>query len=153
MTTKKVTRKISNKTRKNYTSNKKNYNYSDQNILCMFFQMLNTTKLYHWRTLSYPQHIATDSLYSDLNSKIDEFVEVLLGKNGRRVNLTSQKSIPLKDFNNINDFKREIENYKLFLINMNSNSILNNSSNTDLLNIRDEILGLLNKFTYLITFK
>ena len=38
-------------------------------------------------------------------------------------------------------------------IGMSNDEILKNGSNTDLLNVRDEILGHLNQFTYLLTFK
>lgn len=136
-------------TRKN---NKSNKSIPQQKIVLTFLQMLNTVKLFHWQTHSYSQHIATDTLYTDLNSLIDQFVEIMLGKEGNRVNLTKQKSIPLAgfDYTNINGFKKDIENYKKFLINMN---FINTTNNSDLLNIRDEILGLLNKFTYLLTFE
>ncbi len=36
---------------------------------------------------------------------------------------------------------------------MNKDAGLNITNNSDLLNIRDEILGNLNQFTYLLTFK
>ena len=36
---------------------------------------------------------------------------------------------------------------------MSKDSELNTTGNSDLLNIRDEILGNLNQFTYLLTFK
>lgn len=121
-----------------------------QKIVSTFLQMLNTVKLYHWKTSSYSQHIASDTLYADLNTSIDQFVEIMLGKEGNRVNLTGQKTIPLLDYTNVNDFKKEIEKYKKFLINM---SFVNITNNSDLLNSRDEILGLLNKFTYLLTFE
>jgi hypothetical protein len=121
-----------------------------QKIVVMFLQMLNTVKLYHWKTSSYSQHIATDTLYADLNASIDQFVEIMLGKEGSRVNLTGQKTIPLLDYTNVNDFKKEIEKYKKFLIDM---TFVNITNNSDLLNTRDEILGLLNKFTYLLTFE
>jgi len=121
-----------------------------QKIVVIFLQMLNTVKLYHWKTNSYSQHIATDTLYADLNASIDQFVEIMLGKEGSRVNLTGQKNIPLLDYTNVNDFKKEIEKYKKFLIDM---SFVNITNNSDLLNTRDEILGLLNKFTYLLTFE
>ena len=49
-------------------------------IVSMFLKMLNTTKLYHWRTYSYATHEATDNLYADLNKYVDEFVEVMMGK-------------------------------------------------------------------------
>ena len=129
------------------------YKYNPENIVTMFLQMLNTVKLYHWKTYSHSQHKATDELYANLNSNIDTFVETLLGKKGGRVNLVKQKTLPLLAIENINDFKNEITQYKNFLINMSKDSELNTSSNSDLMNIRDEILGNLNQFTYLLTFK
>jgi hypothetical protein len=144
-----------NKTRKNRTMNKHtNKNkYSHQHIVSMFLQMLNTVKLYHWKTTSFAQHKATDELYSQLNESIDTFVETMLGKNGSRVNLTGTKNIPLLDYTELSGFKKEVEQYKHYLIGMTNDAILKNGSNTDLLNIRDEILGHLNQFTYLLTFK
>lgn len=127
--------------------------YTQQKIVTMFLQMLNTVKLYHWKTTSYSQHKATDELYSNLNENIDTFVEIMLGKKGDRVNLTGQKYIPLLDYTNLSDFKHEVEKYKTFLINMNMDAGLNITNNSDLLNVRDEILGNLNQFTYLLTFK
>lgn len=127
--------------------------YTQQTIVTMFLQMLNTVKLYHWKTHSYSQHKASDKLYSNLNDNIDSFVEVMLGKKGNRVDLVGTKSIPLSDYNSEKDFGNEIEKYKNFLINMNNDVGINITNNSDLLNIRDEILGNLNQFTYLFTFK
>ena len=127
--------------------------YSHQSIVTMFLQMLNTVKLYHWKTSSYAQHKATDDLYSNLNESIDTFVEIMLGKDGSRVNLTGTKSIPLMDYTDISDFKKEIEKYKAFLVGMGSDAALSVGVNSDLMNTRDEILGQLNQFTYLLTFK
>uniref|UniRef100_A0A6C0I6Q4 Ferritin/DPS protein domain-containing protein n=1 Tax=viral metagenome TaxID=1070528 RepID=A0A6C0I6Q4_9ZZZZ len=132
---------------------KSNKTYSHQNIVSMFLQMLNTVKLYHWKTTSYAEHKATDELYSKLNESIDTFVETMLGKTGSRVNLTNTRSIPLLDYTDLNHFKKAVEIAKQFLINMGTDAILKSNTNTDLLNIRDEILGHLNQFTYLLTFK
>jgi hypothetical protein len=137
-------------TRKMYSSSNK---YSQQHIVLMFLQMLNTVKLYHWKTSSYAMHKATDDLYSNLNSSIDSFVEIMLGKTGGRVNLTGSKTLPLLDYTDVSGFKKEIEMYKNFLIGLSSDSGYDTKKNTDLLNVRDEILGHLNQFTYLITFK
>jgi len=123
--------------------------YSHANLVLMFLRMLNTVKLYHWKTTSHSQHKATDELYTNLNESIDSFVEIMLGKDGSRVNLTSVKSIPLHDYTNLSDFKQEVDMYKEYLINLQ----VNTKKDTDLLNIRDEILGHLNQFTYLLTFK
>ena len=127
--------------------------YSHQHIVSMFLQMLNTVKLYHWKTTSFAQHKATDELYSQLNESIDTFVETMLGKSGSRVNLTGTKSIPLLDYTELTNFKKEVEMYKDFFINMGNDTFFKTGANTDLLNIRDEILGHLNQFTYLLTFK
>ena len=150
MKTQSMSKKGANKTRR---FKGKIYKYNIENIVIMFLRMLNTVKLFHWRTFSYPEHKATDELYANLNSNIDTFVETMLGKTGGRINLVKQKTLPLLAIENINDFKKEITQYKNFLINMSKDSELNSTSNTDLMNIRDEILGNLNQFTYLLTFK
>ena len=110
-------------------------------------------KLYHWKTYSYATHQATDDLYSKLNGHMDSFVEIMLGKHGDRVNLTRVKSISLKDYTSVSDFKREILKFREFLIKLNTNKSMENLANTDLYNVRDEILGDINQFLYLLTFK
>jgi len=124
----------------------------EQQVILKFINILNTVKLYHWKTYSYATHKATDKLYSNLNEHIDNFVEVLLGKTGDRVNLTGTKSIPLKDFTSVEQLKREMDDFKGYLVSLNGNPALKSMSNSDLYNIRDEILGDVNQFLYLLTF-
>jgi DNA-binding ferritin-like protein len=119
-------------------------------IVHIFFEMLNTVKLYHWKTHSYAQHKATDELYERLNEHIDKFVEVLLGKDESRIKMIENK-ITIPDYSNVDDFKEKIYGYRDFLTNM--NSYFNQKKDTDLLNIRDEILGDINQFLYLMTFE
>ena len=127
-------------------------NYSHSKIVCTFLEMLNMVKLHHWKTYSFSTHKATDELYGDMNTNVDAFVEVLLGKAGTpRVNLVHTKSLPLYDFSSIGPFKQRIAEFKLYLEHMSKSPALMNDS--DLLNIRDELLGNLNKFTYLLTLK
>ena len=151
---------IKNKTAKNRSNRSNRSKYTTEHITLMFLQMLNTVKLFHWKTRSYAQHKATDDLYSNLNSSIDSFIEILLGKTGSRVNLSGVKHLPLHDFNNSVVFEQEIEMYKKYLIEMTNHtnhnivkSGLSEKQDTDLINVRDEILGHLNQFTYLLTFK
>ena len=126
----------------------------ESNVACKFLEMLNTIKLYHWKTHSYPAHKATDELYASLGGHIDKFIEILLGKAQNRITLRS-KHIPVKDIASEQEFKREIDAYKSYLVGLNNNKALASGgmSNTDLFNIRDEILGDLNQFLYLSTFK
>jgi len=124
----------------------------EEGIVIKFLEVLNTIKLYHWKTHSYAEHKATDDLHSKVGDNVDKFVEVLLGKCGNRVNLEHIKNISLKDFKNENEFKREMEEFKSFLVNLNLGSS-NEMTNSDLYNIRDEILADVNQFLYLMTFK
>lgn len=141
----------SNKSKKSNKSSNNKSSYSPEKIIILCLEMLNAVKLYHWKTFKYSEHKATDELYGELNDKIDEFVETLIGKTGKRINLTKASSIKLANFNDINNFKKLIENGKRYLINMSNASPYSSNENSDLLNIRDEILGILNKFTYLLT--
>lgn len=147
---KNVTRKIK-RVQKN--KNSPSHQAFEQKIVLTFLGMLNTVKLYHWKTNSYATHKATDELYSQLNESVDKFVEILLGKFGDRVNLTRVKSIPLHDFSSQEQFIKEITHYKEFLISLDDNNAMKSMLNTDLFNIRDEMLGNLNQLLYLLSFK
>lgn len=114
-----------------------------------FIEMINTVKLYHWNTHSFSQHKATDELHERLNEHVDKFVEVLLGKKEGRIQHLSER-IPLVNKHSKYDFKNKIYQYRDYLISM--NSCLDSDRDTDLLNIRDEILADLNQFLYLLTF-
>ena len=118
-------------------------------IVSFFMEMLTTIKLYHWKTHSYSQHKATDNLYESLQEHIDKFVEVMLGKGGSRVNMV-QKCLHIFDFRRSSDFKSQLLEYREFLLRM--NQFLDKTRDSDLLNIRDEILADVNQFLYLWTF-
>jgi DNA-binding ferritin-like protein len=131
-------------TRRNKRSAKRinKYNYSVNAVVATMTEMLHVVKLYHWRTHSYSEHKATDKLHEALSEQADSFVEKLLGSKNARANLTH---MPLHAYNTLPAFKRRIEYYKQYLKRMPA------SLGTDLLNIRDELLGSLNQFSYLLT--
>ena len=106
-------------------------------------------KLYHWKTRSYAQHKATDELYTKLNEHIDTFIEVLLGKDESRIQML-EKRIELIDSSNILEFKDRIYEYRDFLRSM--DVIFDKTRDSELLNIRDELLSDINQFLYLLTF-
>ena len=122
-------------------------------VSTVFLEMLLMVKLFHWKTTSYATHKATDELYTKLNANIDSFIEVLLGKTGSRIDLMSKSNIRLVDLSSQESLKREVEAFKGYLVGLNDNKALQTMSNTDLFNIRDTILGDLNQFLYLLTFK
>ena len=143
------TRRNRNRSRRSKSCKNINLKF-EQNIVMKFLEVLNTVKLYHWKTHSYPTHKATDELYDKLNGNIDEFVEVLLGKDESRIKLL-KKRVDLLDTTNAQDFKTKIYKYRDYLIEM--NEIFDAKEDTDLLSIRDEMLSNINQFLYLLTFK
>jgi DNA-binding ferritin-like protein len=142
-----------NGTRRLFTSNSSSLASFQKEITVVFLEMLLMVKLFHWKTTSYVTHKATDDLYTKLNANIDEFIEVLLGKSGFRTDLMSNKTIRLVDLSSAESLKREIEAFKGYLVSLNDNKAMKQMSNTDLYNIRDTLLGDMNQFLYLLTFK
>jgi len=137
---------------KRNTRKNKNHKHSfKEEIVKMFLVLLNMVKLYHWKTCSYAAHKASDELYDSLNKNIDKFVEIMLGKNNSRLNMKG-KSIKFSDPNTTIQIKKIIYNYR-DLLELKINKYINIKHNTDLLNIRDEILGNLNQFLYLLTLQ
>ena len=129
---------------------KKNNNKLKEDLVNLLLKLLIIIKVYHWKTKSYAEHKATDELYSSLNEHIDKFVEVLLGKNGSRLNMKG-KNIDIKDPSTTEELKKIIYEYRILLENK-LEKYIPLEGNTDLYNIRDEILGDLNQFLYLLTF-
>lgn len=125
----------------------------EKDVTVRFLEILLMVKLYHWKTSSYATHKATDELYTNLNANIDKFIEVLLGKAGNRINLMGKKNISLIDLNSPERLRNKINYFKSYLVSITTNPAIRLMANTDLLNIRDEILGNLNQFLYLLTFK
>jgi DNA-binding ferritin-like protein len=138
---------------KNHSGKSSSLNAFQKEITLVFLEMLMMVKLFHWKTTSYATHKATDELYTKLNANIDGFIEILLGKSGSRIDLMSNKTLKLVDLSSQESLKREVEIFKRYLVNLNENKAMLSMSNTDLFNIRDTILGDLNQFLYLLTFK
>lgn len=125
----------------------------EREITMKFFEMILLIKLYHWKTHSYATHKATDELYTKLNEHMDKFMEVLLGKTSMRIDLTRQKTLPLYDLSNIDELISKVNEFKRYLVNLDNHKAMRTMSNSDLFNIRDEILSDMNQFLYLLSFK
>jgi DNA-binding ferritin-like protein len=139
--------------KKNTRSTKRMSMSMNSAIVPTFLHMLNTVKLYHWKTTSFSTHKATDELYASLNEKLDHFVEVMLGKNemGGRAKLLNVSTLNLDVYSNNESFIKQIEIYKTYLLNLSNDTGFNILNNVDLLAIRDEIVADFNKFLYLLS--
>ena len=140
-------------TRRRKTSGTSSLTAFQKEITVVFLEMLMMIKLFHWKTTSFATHKATDELYTKLNTNMDAFIEILLGKSGSRIDLLNNKQIRLIDLTNQDALKREVVAFKGYLVSLNDNKAMLTMSNTDLFSIRDTILGDLNQLLYLLTFK
>lgn len=118
---------------------------SDGDIVTSMMTIRDQIKLYHWQTRMFSRHKATDDLVAKLDLNIDTFVETYMGKYGRpRVS----KSIHLTNFSE-SAAKTFVARQRTFLSKVLPRKLT--GEDTDLLNIRDTILGDLNQVLYLFT--
>jgi hypothetical protein len=117
-------------------------------IVCLMMTLRDQVKIYHWQTLKYPRHKATDDLIDKLDDNIDKFVEVYMGKYGRPKFGGRTSSIKIRNFHD-HEAPALLKSAIDWLTNKLPKHLKN--TDTDLLNIRDEILADLNQSLYLFT--
>jgi hypothetical protein len=119
-------------------------------ITHMLMTLRDQIKVYHWQTTAYSRHVATNDLVTKLDTNIDQFVEVYIGKYGRPKFTSKNSRIHLRNFSDTEAPKLLSE--AIDWMNTELPSKLK-KSDTDLLNIRDTIVADLNQVKYLFTFK
>jgi len=115
-----------------------------------FFIMREQLKLYHWQTKLFSRHKATDGLLEALDELIDKYVEVYMGKYGRPKLTTKTNTVRIQNMNE-SMAQRFVKTCITYL----EKTLIKHlaPADTDLVNIRDEIKGELNKVLYLFTLK
>jgi len=115
-------------------------------IVALFFRLNLTMKLYHWTTPSYSRHKSSDEFIEKLLELTDHFVEVFIGRYNVKPMLENVKiETEYLPEDKITEYlvktRTNLENFdKLF-------------QDSELLNIRDEILALINQTSYLFRLK
>ena len=125
-------------------------------ILC-FLELLNTIKIYHWSTLSYPTHKATDELHDKLSELVDSFIEIYIGHCARGG--AGGAGVPVFKFKSERDAAIafcECKSLAAFCKVLDDNIVhlegltQKLDGYTDLVNIRDEMVGALAQALYLL---
>lgn len=107
-------------------------------------------KINHWQTKGIARHEAFGKTYDELGGLMDEFVEIAMGKYGRFILDDETKNITLINLSEVNPSDM-IKTCAEALIEFSGD--LDDTRDTDLLNLRDEMLGLMNKLLYLLTLE
>ena len=100
---------------------------------------------HHWNTGSYAAHTALDEFYTDLLSKVDQFVECYQGVTGQLMDVTPSQEPTAEDMYCIDVYANEAA---LTLSNLKSISC----NNPALENIVQEILAIFYKLQYKLRF-
>jgi hypothetical protein len=121
-----------------------------EELVIKFVGMQQQFRMLHWQTKSYAKHNAYGGIYESLDGLIDEFIETYMGKYGRVTFENGEGTITLKNTESLdlNSFIKENISWLKGLTQK-----LNPENDSDLLNIRDEVMGSLNKLRYLLTLK
>jgi hypothetical protein len=113
-----------------------------------FFTMREQIKLYHWQTKVYSRHKATDGVIEALDTSIDKYVEVYMGKYGRMKMNSSNSTVHVSNLS-----EKSIVKFIHKCINYLQTTLVKKlkEGDSDLMNIRDEMLAELNQLLYLFT--
>jgi hypothetical protein len=114
-------------------------------IVTTFFNIRDQVKLYHWQTKSFAEHKTTDDLVGTLDTNIDKFVESYMGRYGRPY---VKRTLPVKNLT-VTGIRAFIGKSDEWLTSKLPHML--KKTDSDLLNIRDEILADLNQVKYLFT--
>ena len=115
-----------------------------------FLHLRNQIKLYHWQTRMYSRHVATDNVLEKLDKSIDQYVEVYIGKYGRPRVTGKNASIVIQNLTEAGAVR--LVNAAIKYLQGPLTKTLK-PSDTDLMNIRDEMIADLNQLLYLFTLK
>ena len=118
-----------------------------EEIIKVFFHMTLNIKLYHWQTTLYSRHKATCELFASIIDLTDNFVETYIGRY-TRPHFEEDFQINVSQISD-EEARNMIQQYILFLKKEVPKQL--KQHDTDLLNIRDELLSSLNKTLYLFT--
>ena len=122
-------------------------------LILTFMEILNTIKIFHWSTLSYPSHKATDELHSKMSELVDSFIEQYIGGVGGgktpSFHVKGGHNIPFCECKSLEHFRTKLAEYKTFLVSLTERL----DGVTELLNIRDEMIGEIDQAVYLLRLK
>ena len=120
-----------------------------EEFILKLIQVQTQFKFLHWQTHGDAKHRTYGKIYDKLGELLDEFAEIMMGKYGR-VEFNSEFSLMFQDISTLK-MQNFLDGITEFLVGMSDQ--LDSRYDTDLLNLRDEMLGTINKSKYLLTLK
>lgn len=107
-------------------------------------------KLFHWQTRSYAEHKALDEMFLGFIKLTDDLIESVMGKYGRP-NFGGECQIKVMDYSQ-KDLERYLDSI-YYCYSEDCKGIFDSQKDSEILNIIDEIIALIDKTKYLLSLK
>lgn len=108
-------------------------------------------KLFHWQTKSYAEHKALDEAFESLIDLTDGLMESTMGKYGRP-DMKGLSDLSIKNYVDDGSLLHFIQEMKM-CYDSKLRGMFSSEKDSELLNILDEIIAMLDKTIYLLTLK
>lgn len=121
------------------------------NLAAILLNWRTNVKFYHWNTISYARHVATDNFVGTLDTAIDSIIEKYIARYGRPTGETAQHKVrPLSvDILNDQNAPAAMKAFASWLQKEFPKYV--SQADTDLINLRDDLLGHTENLIYLMT--
>jgi hypothetical protein len=119
-------------------------------IMSTFLGIESQLKVLHWQTGSYAKHKAFGKIFGSFSDLVDSFIEIYMGKYGKIALDGPEDAIQLSNIGEI-IVEEFIDTVIEYLISFSDQ--LDDRKDSDLLNLRDEMIAEFNKLRYLLTLK
>ena len=114
-----------------------------EQVFTTFMSFLSNIQYYHWQTASHSRHEASGELYEEMVGKIDEFMEIFIAKYGKLSSKTFSLEVNALTSKTVFTYLNKMLKFLNHL-----GAELNPEHDSDLLNIKDEMKGLISRTIY-----
>ena len=115
-------------------------------VIAQLIYLQMQVRIFHWQTKSYARHEALGKFYESFDDLLDNFVETYQGIFGR---IGFAQSLELKNLEDSTNLENIFNNAIAIL----RNEAPDIDEHSDLINIRDEMIGQMDRLKYLLTLE
>ena len=105
--------------------------------------------MYHFQSKTHGDHVSSDKVFGEINIKFDELMEIYQGMYEKRIIVDKNTKIFINNVKSKKEIKKLNKDFIIFLL-----DLKDENSNLHVIdNVIDDIILLINKFDYLLSFE
>lgn len=124
----------------------------DEYIFHVQCNVLPQVKIWHWQTMEHAAHVALDGLYESIIDAIDKVAESWQGRTSTRISVKGEQRAEIVDFSSA-DQAIEMLNGLVEATMTQIETLKKLDTFGDIINLLEELNGILGKSMYLLTLK